>query len=430
MQQQGDIMPLAPEYAAMLAELAAAEGPAISDLSPAEGREMYRLMRPVNPDIAVGKIENTTIPGPAGAIPVRIYTPQGAGPFPVFVNFHGGGWVIGDLDTADAVCRGICRDAGCVVVSVDYRLAPEHPFPAAVEDAYAATAWAAGNMSALQGNGRLAVGGESSGGNLAAVVCQQARDAGGPDIAFQLLAYPVVDCQFDRASYQENGRATCWSWIPCAGSGITTVPARKPARLLRHRPCGPTIWATCRRPWWSRRSSIHCATRGKPMPQALKAAGGTVTAIRYDGLVHDFFATAELFESSRSGFREACRVLQQALAATSPLSAEYFSKGDQPHALRAHVPRQTGQSVRAPGNPGRPPGLCSHPGGHDPAGRAAAQRRCRDMAGSLFIIEADSADEVRAFHQADPYTLAELWETVSLHPFRQVAAQTMNPTLL
>lgn len=120
-------MPLAPEYEAMLAELAAAEGPAISDLSPAEGREMYRLMRPVNPDIAVGKIENTSIPGPAGSIPVRIYTPQGAGPFPVFVNFHGGGWVIGDLDTADAVCRGICRDSGCVVVSVDYRLAPRAP---------------------------------------------------------------------------------------------------------------------------------------------------------------------------------------------------------------------------------------------------------------------------------------------------------------
>jgi acetyl esterase len=315
MQQPGDIMPLAPEYAAMLAELAAADGPAISDLAPAEGRELYRLMRPVNPDIAVGKIENTTIPGPAGAMPVRIYTPPGAGPFPVFVNFHGGGWVIGDLDTADAVCRGICRDAGCVVVSVDYRLAPEHPFPAAVEDAYAATSWAAGNMTALQGNGRLAVGGESSGGNLAAVVCQQARDAGGPDIAFQLLAYPVVDCQFDRASYHENGTGYLleldtmrWFWDHyCPGAEARQAPAASPLRAANLGNLPPALVVTA--------EFDPLRDEGEAYAAALKAAGGTVTAIRYDGLVHDFFATAELFESSRSGFREACRALQQALAA-------------------------------------------------------------------------------------------------------------------
>jgi acetyl esterase len=245
---------------------------------------------------------------------VRIYTPQGAGPFPVFVNFHGGGWVIGDLDTADAVCRGICREAGCVVVSVDYRLAPEHPFPAAVEDAFAATAWAAGNMAALQGNGRLAVGGESSGGNLAAVVCQQARDAGGPDIAFQLLAYPVVDCQFDRASYEENGQGYLleldtmrWFWDHyCPAAEARQAPNASPLRADDLTNLPPALVVTA--------EFDPLRDEGEAYAQALKAAGGMVTAIRYDGLVHDFFATAELFESSRNGFREACRVLQQALA--------------------------------------------------------------------------------------------------------------------
>ncbi len=105
-------MPLVPEYQAMLAEMAEADGPAITDLSPAEGREMYRLMRPLNPELAVAAVDDRTVPGPAGAIPVRVYTPAGEGPFPVFVNFHGGGWVIGDLDTADAVCRDICATGG------------------------------------------------------------------------------------------------------------------------------------------------------------------------------------------------------------------------------------------------------------------------------------------------------------------------------
>jgi len=306
-------MPLVPEYEAMLAELRAAEGPAISDLAPAEAREMYRLMRPAEPDLAVGRVADTTVPGPAGDIPVRVYTPPGIGPFPVFVNFHGGGWVIGDLDTADAVCRGICREAECVVVSVDYRLAPEHAFPAAVEDACAAAAWVADHMDAVGGNGRLAVGGESSGGNLAAVVCLRARDQGGPDIAFQLLAYPVVDCDFDRPSYKENGQGYLleldtmhWFWDHyCPKADARRQPDASPLRAGDLASLPPALVVTA--------EFDPLRDEGEAYAAALQAAGVDAEARRYDGLVHDFFATAHLFEASGAGFRHACGRLRQAL---------------------------------------------------------------------------------------------------------------------
>ena len=230
-------MPLAPEYEAMFAALAAEPGPKISELSPAEGREMYRLMRPVNPEVAIGSVEDLTIDTGAGGIPVRIYRPQGDGPLPILVNFHGGGWVIGDLDTADAVCRAMAEAAGCIVISVDYRLAPEHVYPAAVEDAYAATCWAAENAAELGGSGKLAVTGESAGGNLAAVVCQKARDENGPKIDYQLLAYPVVDHDLTRASYDENGEGyllekgtMVWFWDHYCEPGRRNEPAASPLK--------------------------------------------------------------------------------------------------------------------------------------------------------------------------------------------------------
>ena len=165
-------MPLAQEYAAMFEQLAAQEpGPALWDMSAAEGREMYRAMRPVVPELPVHRSEDRTISGTSGDIPARIYTPEGDGPFGILMYFHGGGWVIGDLDTGDAVCRELCTLAGVVVVSVDYRMAPEDVYPAAVDDCYDATVWAAANMAELNGNGKLAVTGESAGGNLAAVMC-------------------------------------------------------------------------------------------------------------------------------------------------------------------------------------------------------------------------------------------------------------------
>lgn len=307
-------MPLAPEYQAMLTEMAAQPGPAIADMPPADARALYRLMRPANPDLAVARVEDRRIPGPEGEIPVRIYTPEGTGPFPIFVNFHGGGWVIGDLETADAVCRDIARTAGCVVVSVDYRLAPEHTFPAAVVDSFAATAWVAENARALNGNGRLAVGGESAGGNLAAVVSRLARDRGGPNIHFQLLLYPVTDCDLTRPSYEANGQgylleqATMrWFWDQyCPDPEARRHPDASPLLADDLSRLPPALVVTA--------EFDPLRDEGEAYANALRDAGVTVDAVCYDGLVHDFFATAQVFQASRPGFEHACQALRQALA--------------------------------------------------------------------------------------------------------------------
>lgn len=145
------------------------------------------------PEVVV-QVKNSTIPGPGGEIPLRIYTPEGSGPFPILVYFHGGGWVMGNLKTCNNTCHFLSHKIGCIVISVDYRLAPKHKFPAAVEDAYAATKWAAGHAAEINGDSsRIAVAGESAGGNLAAVVCLMAQDRGGPPLVFQLLAYPSTN---------------------------------------------------------------------------------------------------------------------------------------------------------------------------------------------------------------------------------------------
>jgi acetyl esterase len=308
-------MPLTPEYQAMLAQAAAQPAPPLSSLAPADGRQMYRMMRPVNPDLPVGSVTDRTIPGPAGDLPVRIYTPTGTGPFPVLVNFHGGGWVIGDLETSDAACRDLCRTVGCVVVSVDYRLAPEHRFPAAVDDSLAATAWVAENMAALNGNGRLAVGGESAGGNLAAVVAQLARDAGGPRIDFQLLLYPVTDCDLGRASYAANGKGYLleldtmrWFWDEyCPDPAARQDPKASPIRAANLGNLPPALIVTA--------EFDPLRDEGEAYGRALQAAGSPAEICRYDGLVHDFLATAQVFPSSRAAFEAICGRLRQALDA-------------------------------------------------------------------------------------------------------------------
>ncbi len=306
-------MPLAPEYQAMFAALGDTPLPKITDMTPSEGREMYRVARPLNPEIAVGAVEDRAIPGPESDIPLRIYTPEGNGPFPIFVNFHGGGWVIGDLNTADAVCRDICRTAGCVVVSVDYRLAPEHEFPAAVDDCYAATIWAAEHMDEVNGNGRLAVGGESAGGNLAAVICQLARDLGGPEISFQLLIYPVTDCDLARDCYQEDsegmfldGSTMEWFWrFYCPDPGKRRDSRASPLRAADLSGLPPALVITA--------EFDTLRAEGREYAEALRSAHVPAEWLHCEGLIHDFFATAALFEVSRPPFEHACAALRTGL---------------------------------------------------------------------------------------------------------------------
>jgi len=198
-------MPLAPEIAEMLAAAKAANLPPMHTMDPVEVRAANRVALIDNP-IPIAAVENRHIPGPESEIPVRIYTPNGEGPFPLVMYYHGGGFVICDLDSHDSLCRSLCAKIGAVVVSVDYRLAPEAKFPAAPKDCYAATCWSVDNASDLNADGsRLCLAGDSAGGNLAAAVALMARDQGGPVARHQLLIYPVTDKNFKTESYRVNG---------------------------------------------------------------------------------------------------------------------------------------------------------------------------------------------------------------------------------
>jgi len=179
--------------------------PPIDKISPAEARRQYRdvraTLRPPAPSLL--DVRDLTADGRGGPIPLRLYRPA-EGVLPAFVFFHGGGWVVGDLDTHDVVCRQIARDAGVVVIAVDYRLAPEDPFPAAADDAWSATTWIAAHADELGIDAaRMAVGGDSAGGGLAAVVALMARDSRKLRLAFQVLVYPVVDLRAESVSYSK-----------------------------------------------------------------------------------------------------------------------------------------------------------------------------------------------------------------------------------
>ncbi len=309
-------MPVHPEYDAFLKMIAAAAPPAGVEIPVADSRANYRAMRPATPELAVESVKERTIPGPAGAIPIRIYTPAGRAPFPILVNFHGGGWVIGDLDTVDAVSRELCNRAGCIVVSVDYRLAPEDRFPAAVDDAYAATCWVADHAKEIGGDAkRLAVGGESAGGNLAAVVSHLARDRKGPSIVFQLLAYPVTDADYSTESFRVNAdgylltRAGMeWFWDTyCPTPRDRANPLATPlnAKRFDHLPSALIMTA----------EFDPLRDEGAAYAKKLKSAGVNVEYVCFDGLIHDFLGMSGRFTSVKPGMDRAVAALRDAFVA-------------------------------------------------------------------------------------------------------------------
>ncbi|MEX0666508.1 MAG: alpha/beta hydrolase [Acidimicrobiia bacterium] len=268
-------------------------------------------------------VEDRTIPGPAGEIPVRIYRPLDAPdePIPGFTYFHGGGWVICDLDSHDGACRRLANAVGAVVVSVDYRLAPEHPWPAASDDAYAATVWTAEHAEELGIDpARLAVGGDSAGGNLTAVVAQIARDRGAPPLAFQLLIYPVIDStatRNERPSRIDNA----------VGYFLTTEI------MDWYREQYLADGATGDEPY----VSPHCADSLAGLPPAcvvtgemdilrdegdhyaaaLDAAGVPVTHHRADGMFHGFFNMDAALDGAKDAQRVAYGAARAALGVTA-----------------------------------------------------------------------------------------------------------------
>lgn len=264
----------------------------------------------------VSRVEDRSLPGRDGDVAVRIYWPEGEGPHPGLVYFHGGGFVIGSLDTHDGTCRSLCRRAGCVVVSVDYRLAPEHLFPAAPEDCYAATCWVAENAASVGVDAtRLAVGGDSAGGNLAAVVPLMALERQGPELCFQLLIYPVTDCAFDTLSYRENAEGYFltrdhmkWFWrqyLKDPGDGAH--PHASPLRAETLAGLPPALCITA--------EFDPLRDEGEAYATRLREVGVSVTTSRYDGMFHGFFGMGAVLDRAGDAVEEACAALRSAYAA-------------------------------------------------------------------------------------------------------------------
>ncbi|HZP43199.1 MAG TPA: alpha/beta hydrolase [Candidatus Binatia bacterium] len=309
-------MPLDPKARELLDQLAALGSPPLNELPVPEARQLLAslLVAPEEP-ARVAKVENRSIPGSAGAIPIRIYTPEGTPPFPVLVWLHGGGWVLGSLETHDALCRSLARAVPAVVVAVDYRLAPEHKFPAAAEDAYAATAWVAAHAGEIGADARrVAVGGDSAGGNLAAVVSLMARDRGGPRLAHQLLVYPATDAGLEHASMRENADGywltrdmMAWFWnLYLGGARDGGSPLASPLRAQDLRGLPPATVITA--------EFDPLRDEGEAYAARLRAAGVPVDLRRWDGMIHGFFAMETIFPQGRAAVEHAAAALRDGVA--------------------------------------------------------------------------------------------------------------------
>jgi acetyl esterase len=308
-------MPLDPQAKAILDQMAAMGGPPLHKLSVPDARALMVALAGMSGthDLPLAKVENRTVPGPAGTIPVRVYTPVGTGPFPLLVFFHGGGWVIGSLDTHDGVCRELAHGAGCVVMSVDYRRAPEHKFPAAAEDCYAATAWAGKHAAEIGADPkRIAVGGDSAGGNLTCVVALMARDKGEPRLCFQLPIYPATSHALDMPSYVENATgylletdAMVWFWghyltTKADGENVYASPLR--AKDLKGLPPAYVITA----------EFDPLRDEGEAYAKRLQEAGVPTRLQRFDGMIHGFFGMSGVLDQAKTAIAESCAALRKA----------------------------------------------------------------------------------------------------------------------
>ena len=308
-------MALLPEIRALLDQMDARGRPPLHRQAVAQARAFYVEDSPdlIGPAAAVASVAGRVVPGPAGDLPVRVYTPEGEPPFPIVVWFHGGGWVVGTLGTYDPLCRALAAAVPAVVVSVGYRLAPEHRWPAAVEDAYAATLWASRNAARLGGaQHRLAVAGDSAGGNLAAVVALGARDRGGPQIAFQLLVYPVLDAAAEAASWRDHAEGFYltaagmrWYWAHYLGQADGAAPDASPLRAAFVGGLPPALVI----------GAEHDILRdeGEAYATRLAEAGVAATATRYAGVVHGFFRRRSVTPAAESALQAAAAALRAAL---------------------------------------------------------------------------------------------------------------------
>ena len=304
-------MALDPQMKALLDQMAAANLQPFHKLTPQEARAARRA--PQGEPEAVAHVEDRTIPGPGGEIPVRIYVPKGNGPFGVLVYFHGGGWVVGNIEMTDQPCRMLTNAGRCVTISVDYRLAPEHKFPAGPEDCYAATKWAADNAAALNCDAaRIAVGGTSAGATLAAAVALMARDRGGPRVAYQLLVYPATTSALDTPSHREFAKDSYyilsradmeWFWGHYLGSEADrNNPYACPAYATTLRGVAPAFVITA--------EYDPLRDEGEAYAARLREEGVQVVLRRYDGVTHGFFGMPAQLDKAKAAIAEAGSALR------------------------------------------------------------------------------------------------------------------------
>ena len=301
-------MPLHPQVKELMARQATLGFPANSEVMPEEARANSRAEREAFPreKEPVGEITERKIPGPAGDIPIRIYRPDTEDTHSLIMLFHGGGWVVGDLDTEDSTSRCLVNRVNAVLVSVDYRLAPETRFPGATEDCYAATVWAVEHAEELGVDAsKLAVAGTSAGGNLSAAVSLMARDRGGPDIRHQALFCPVIDYKFDRPSYIANADdygltrdGMIWFWEQYLGPDDDgSNPYASPIRAESLAGLADaTVIAAEYDPLLDEAADYAAA---------LKAAGVDATFTEYPGMTHGFHGSFGLIDAARDACDEA-----------------------------------------------------------------------------------------------------------------------------
>jgi acetyl esterase len=288
--------------------------PPYHQLSPKDARQMYRETRPAStpPAPEIGLVKDLSADG----VPVRLYRPKdvsAAAPLPALVYFHGGGWVIGDLDTHDVLCRQLTAGAGIAVVAVDYRLAPEHKFPAAADDAWTATRWVAAHAGELGVDAaRLAVGGDSAGGNLAAAVSLMARDQGAPALAMQVLLYPVTDVAAEAQSYTDfadgfmlTRDSMRWFIAHYLNDGRDATDWRvSPLRAPSLAGVAPALVVTA--------GFDPLRDEGDAYARKLREAGVRVDAVCYGGMIHGFAPMGRLIETGNRAVAHVVATLREA----------------------------------------------------------------------------------------------------------------------
>jgi len=312
-------MSLHPQCQAIV-EASASRGSVFDARNPDEARGIYAATTEIfaPPTPALASVEDRDIPTTGHAVPARLYRPKSDNTrLPILVFFHGGGWVFGDVDTHDALCRIVADGAGCLVASIDYRLAPEHKYPAGLEDCLAATRWIAENAGAIDcDGGKIAVGGDSAGGNLAAAVAQRARDGGGPALAFQWLIYPALDFTADNASVRDNGEgylltkaAIDWTRDQYLAdpAGEATDPGASPGLASELAGLPPALVQTAQ--------YDPLRDEAKAYAERLAAAGVPVESILYDGMVHGFMRMGALVDCAGEALGDGSRALRAAFGA-------------------------------------------------------------------------------------------------------------------